>query len=559
MKPSFKTLILGLFVSVVTLLPISQAYCQSPPPPAVIISIAEFDEQLNDVKYILTASGFPEMNFMAAAMIKGYAKGVDGKKPAGVLLFFNEDSDEPDFLGLVPVSNIDDILDIISNTSQAEIEEGDDFTTIIPPAGPEIFVKESEGYAFFSNKQSMIEDQAGSPKELIGELSSKYNLSAQIFSQRIPEKLRNNVLQMIRDSSEQTFDSLGESDLPAQLQRQNFQIQMKQMEMMFKQTDRLMIGMSADKDTKSLYVDIIYTGLPGSELAEKLAKSKSDQPTRFSGFLMDGAAFTQNGTSHIQKEDADETSKMMDEVLETIISEMDQDGDLTEEELEFVKKSFGSLVEIAQETLAEGTLDTGAVLLLNEGDVNFAAGVRVADPRKVEKIVKELAAMAEQKLGSELEVNLNSGSHKDVTFHQFVVQIPDDQDDVRNILGDQFTLVVGIGKKEVYLAAGTNPIATLKRAMDGNHPVENIGQFNLYLAPILKFAASVKSNPATESMAELFNESGNDRIRMTSALIENGTHMRFEMQDGVLGLIKAGFNAFNEMNGQGFPGANDDF
>ena len=39
--------------------------------------------------------------------------------PAGIMMYFNEDSEEPDFLGFVAVSNLDDLLDTISGPGRS--------------------------------------------------------------------------------------------------------------------------------------------------------------------------------------------------------------------------------------------------------------------------------------------------------------------------------------------------------------------------------------------------------------------------------------------------------
>ena len=80
-------------------------------------------------------------------------------------------------------------------------------------------------------------------------------------------------------------------------------------------------------------------------------------------------------------------------------------------------------------------------------------------------------------------------------------------------------------------------------------------QYNINIAPILDFVSSMEGDPNIEAMAEALKEAGNDRIQMSSNLIENGVKMRFEMQDGILGLIKVGVDAFQ--GGGAFP--DDDF
>ena len=555
MKYFCKTLVLGMVIGVMTMLPIGKAYSQSLPKPAVVISIAQFKEQMDSINYLLTASGFAQMKFMAKAMISGYTKGLDSEKAAGVLLYFTKDSEEPDFLAFVPVTDIEEMLDVI--VGMAEVEEDDDFTTVITDQGLELLIKEQNGIAFISNNEEMFADLPDAPAELLGELPTKYNLAARVFGQRIPKELRTQILDLIKDSSEQTLGAI-DSDVQAELQKQNMALQMKQVELVFNESDTLTLGMKADEDAKSLLMDIEFTAVPNSELAEKITGADSKKESRFTGFLMDGAAFNYHQNFAIDEEDAKNYSTMLDELQKTVVSEMDQDGDFSDSELATIESAFGNIVDAIKATLTEGIIDTGAVVMLEDGEMNIAAGAQVADPGKVEAALKELAAMAEEKLVDELEVNLNSGSHKDITFHQFVAQVPDDAEELRDSLGDQVTVVVGIGSKEVYFGAGSNPIKTLKNAIDGTEATKDLLQYNLYIAPILKFAAKAEGDPMVESMADAMEETGNDRIQMKLNLIKNGANMRFEMQDGILSLIKVGVEAFGQGNG-GFPGGDDDF
>jgi hypothetical protein len=556
-KSFCKTLVLGLLIGVITMLPIGKAYCQSPPEPAIVVSIAKFKEQMDDVNYLLTASGFAQMKFMAGAMIKGYTKGLDDGKDAGVLIYFNEESQTPDFLGFVPVTNMEEMLDVIAQ--MAEVDEGDEFTTIVTDDGTELIVKSQDGYAFFSNKKEMFDNLSAKPADLLGDLPSKYNLSAKVFAQRIPEKLRNQVMDLIKESSSSTLDNL-DDDLQAEMQRKNLEMQIQQMELMFKEADTFTMGMTADKDAKSLVMDLEFAGLPDSELAKMLVGSAPNQPSRFTGFLMDGATFTHNQCVRIQKDEAERYSKALDELKTTALKEMNQEGDLSEQDIEIVDRAFSNVVDVIKETLAEGILDSGAVVMLKDGKVNFAMGGQISNPKKIESTVKELVAMAKEKMAGELTVHLNSGSHKNVTFHEVVIPIPDSEEEMREALGDQITVVVGIGTKEVYLAGGSDPVETLKGAIDGTHMAKDLMQFNFYVTPMLEFAAGLQGDPSVEKMAAALKESGNDRISMTSNLIENGVKMRFEMQDGILGLIKVGFDAFSQGGGGGgFPGGNDDF
>ena len=537
-----------MFVGIVSMLPIGKAFSQSLPEPAVVISITKFDEQMKDINYLLTASGFAQMKFMAGAMIKGYTKGLDSERDAGVLLYLSEDKEEPDFLGFVPVDDIDEMLDLISGF--AEVDEGDDFTTIITDGGEEMMIKERDGVAFFSNKSEMFDEIPESPAKLLGDLPKRFNLSAKVFAQRIPKKMRSQFIELIRESSEETFDNFGD-DIQAEFQKKNLEMQIKQMEMLFEDSDSLTFGMSADEDSKTLSMDVEFTALPDSKLAERMNITKPDDKSRFTGFLMEGAAFTLNGFARIHPEDAEQYTTTLQDLKKAGLKELNQESDMSEEEFNKVEKSVGELIEVITETLNDGVLDSGAVLVLEEGNVSFAGGGQISDPRKLESTIKDLIIMAEEEMGDEIEVNLNSGSHKNITLHEIVLQVPDEEEEMRDMLGDQLTLVVGIGTKEAFIAGGSNPVDLLKKAIDGKTETSHMMQYNVNIIPILKFAASTQGDPNVEAMADALEESGGDRLQMTSNLMENGVKMRFEMQDGILGLIKVGVESFQ--SGGAFP------
>lgn len=549
-------LLAGLLAGVMTLTaPLQQSHAQSAPEPAVVISVADFTQQMGDIDYLVEASGFAQMKFMAQTMVKQYTKGIKADAPAGIMMFFTEDSEEPDFLGFVAVSNLDDLLDTISGL--AEVDEGEDFTTIITDDETELLIKEVDGNAFFSNKESMFEKLPSDPASLLGDLPNKYNIAARVFGQRIPKSLRDSALDTIRDSYEQQLEQLEESEpIQAELQRKNFDMQMKQFGTWINETDNLVFGMCADKDTKSLYMDVEITALSDSELANRMAASKDAGKSMFTGFLMEGAAFTQNTCMKMLPEEAEEYSKMMDQVHDAIMDGLESEGEFSDDELEVAENALDKFMDVGKETMAEGHLDSGAVLMLQDGELNFAAGARLADPKKLEDAIKELVEFAESKMGDDIQVQLNSGSHQDVTMHQILIQIPDDEEEMRDVLGDQVTVIVGIGSKAVYLGFGSNPLKTIKQAMEGESSTpDGILQYNLHLTPILKFVANINGEPAVEAMAEAMEENGQDRMSMTSKLITDGMAMRFEMQDGILSLIQVGVES---MQGA-FPGNDNDF
>ncbi|MEL7497597.1 MAG: hypothetical protein AAFN77_08300 [Planctomycetota bacterium] len=542
---------LSLVLGITALMPSQQLLAQSQPEPAVVISIAKFDEQLKDVNHILTASGFPEMKFIASAAIKGYTKGLDTKRNAGVMLFFSERMEAPDFLAFVPVADIDDMLDVVSG--MAEVDEDGDLFVVVAPDGTEILIKEQSGYAFISTNEDMLKDLPADPGSTLGDMPTKFNLAAKVMPERIPEELKDEIVRLIEEGSEQTMDNLGD-DIQSELQRKNFEMQMQQMEMVLDQTKEMTFGMCVDQDTNSMFMDVFFTAKDGTELAKKMANAKPTAPSRFSGFLMDKAAVTMNSNSRMDASDAKTYSDVLDDLKEAVFEEMDDEDEFTEDERDTLQDAVSDIFDVVKTTMSEGVFDGGMVVMLDGDDLNFAAGMQVSDPIKIQNTVKKLVPMIEKRAGDKVEVKLDVRKYKGVNFHEILVPIPDSEEEMQAAFGDELKLVLGMGNQSVYVAGGNKPNELLKKAMDETNIATDMQQFNVYVTPILKTISKFNAPVEMEVMADKLAEVGKDRISVVTNLIENGTHTRFEMQDGILSLIKVGFESFQ---GGGFP--DDDF
>ncbi len=559
MKTICRNVFTSLVIGVAALMPI-KAFAQSPPEPAVVVSVANITEQLADAKYLVDAAGFGQMAFLINVQADQFLKGVHSEKAAGILLYFDEETPQPNWLGFIPVKNMSDVLNTISN-NLGQVEEGDDFATIITDNDQEILVKEANGYAFLSDKATMFENIPEDPQSFLGDLPSTYNMSAKVFGQRIPESLREQAIDMIKEGYEAQLAQMENSgeDFAGGLQQGNLDIQMKQLESMIQETDSLVLGFAADKESKSMYFDIEMTGLDGSTFAKRCEATANGKPTRFSGFVNEDSAFNMNSCFTILPEDAENYKKMISQLREQGIEELEVDGDISDEDLKKVEQAADELIEVIEQTLDEGVLDSGIIAKVKRGDVNLAMGSQVVNPGKIEKLVKDNISIVKDELGDDLQIKFNSGSHQGVTLHTLVFTVPEDEEELIANLGEEVTVILGIGEKSLYLAVGNNPLATLKEAMDNSAAGTNKShvamQWNIYLAPIMKFAAGIENNEMVEMMAKKLEEAGNDRLGLTSSMTKNGMKMRFDAQDGVLRLIQAATQAM----GQGFAPDESDF
>lgn len=520
---------------------------QSAPEPVAVISIANLSKITGDIDYLVDASGFGQMKFIIQTQVNQFTNGIDKTRPAGILLYMNEGDEQPSALGFMPVTNLDDVLDNIS--AFADVDEGEEFTTIITDDEKEFMIKQVGDVAWLSDKPEMFNQLPDAPVGLLGDLPQQYNFSARVFGQRIPLALRQKGLDMIRDAYQDQMDQL--EDLKpeeAQLQQQAFEMNMKQVESLMMETEQLSIGMLVDQENQSLAGEMQITGLDGSQIAKSSATNETLPPSKFGGFILPGSAFNGVGSLKLTEDDIQQYQQITSQSRQSLLDSINEEADLTESQLAAVDKAMGSLIEVLNETISRGFIDSGIVVDVTKGNCNAALGVNAANPAKAEEVVRDLSAEFQQELGEKIRVQLDADDYKDVKFHTFAMDTPEDPEEMVDAVGQQLQLAVGIGGQKIYVAFGSQPVAFLKRVLDNsdesNVAPATMGTYDLFIAPILQFAASMDpENKVLGNLAEKLTEMGRDRLRYSMKPIPNGFHGRAELQDAVLSLIKVGVDS----------------
>ena len=546
-KSVYKSLVLGLLLGIATLIP-GQVQAQSPPKPAVVISIANLNEQLKDVKYLLTAAGVPELNFFAKAGVKIYADGVDFTRNAGVALYFEGNNTTPDFSGFIPVDDLELILESISQYADIE-EDGDDKFTIIAPNGVELRIKEKGDYAFFASRKDLLDLLPTEPEKMLGKKASDYNLSFMIYPQEAPKGLREEILSTIQDGARLTLDQL--DDELDDAQQANLDSQMRRFEKLFDESESVVIGMAADAESKKLYTEIEYIAKAGSDLAKKMNETKATTPSQFSGFLMPNAAMNFNANGRMPEADADSYADLLADVQLRIIEELNEMGELSDAEFETVETLVGSIVDVVSESLKEGVIDAGMTAVIEDSDANLIGGVKVADPTKIETAVKDFVPMLKEKIAEiedegaevpEITFNLDKETHDGIRFHEIEVEIDDAK--AREVIGDSVQILIGFGKDSIYYGVGNDPLPMIKKAKAAKQKTEFSTEINVQLAQFMKLMSRASdADLQLASLAEELSENGGDAIRVYGKHIPNGSFTRFEMEDGILLLIKSAYDS----------------
>ena len=543
---------LGLIAVLAVVLPITSVSGQEKPEPSAIIAIASIDEQLKDIEYLAeaTSESIGQMSGLIRFQAQGFLPGVDFKKPIGALLYFQEGEMEPKAIGFFPVKNLDDILDKISEF--AELEEKGDTVTIIPDNGDELTLVNKNGYAFVSDSAEMLKNLPADPASMIADQVKKYNLSAKLFPQKIPAELRDMAMNWIEENSLSALDQM--DDLQADIQEAQLEMQMKQIEMLVQEVDEITMGFDADKSGERVYFDFNMAGVKGSEFQKRLAGSKTEAPSNFTGFLKEKAALTFHNCSGITKEDCELYTESIENMRDTLLEQIDSEGDKIPSEL--AEKISGKLVDVMKKTLDAGTMDMGGVVYTNDG-FDAAFGGKIVDAPELEASIKEIVANLESQIeDDEVVFNLNSGTHSGFNLHQILIKVDEEEfdDTFIKLFGERVNVILGIGKDQVYVAVGKNSESTIKKSIDLNakqsSKADVIGQYNVFIAPIMKLAADIDpSEPMAQMLRDKIEEVGKDRIRVTWDLVDGQIRGRMEMQDGIFQMFGVMAEAMSGMGG----------
>jgi len=151
-----------------------------------------------------------------------------------------------------------------------------------------------------------------------------------------------------------------------------------------------------------------------------------------------------------------------------------------------------------------------------------------ADPAKVETAIKDLVPLLKERLDNsdapDIEFNFDTETHEGVRFHE--IKIAFDHEPTRNVIG------------------------MIKKGMAAKGKTEFDSEFNFRVAPFLKFLGRLPDAPEQlEIFAEQLTENGGDLIRAYGKYIPNGSFSRFELQDGLLSLIKSAQDVYENANG----------
>jgi hypothetical protein len=524
--------------------------------PVVVVAVNSIDHLLEDANFIGSLVGADKVADQAKMQIAMMAPGLDTSKPMGLIVNLGEMA--PSGALCLPTNNLKQMLGMLTQLG-GTVEEKNGLLEI-SMQGNTVFAKQGSGWAFISMMPQMLEGLPADPSQLLGTLTNEYDLGVRLHVQNIPKQSRDQAIEQLQRGLEAGLQKqTNETDEAFEARKEMAQMQVEQIKRAISELDELTFGLAVDGKQQRTYLDIAYTAVPNTQLAEQLALN-SNPTTNFAGFFQPDAAMMMTFASKASEADIAQFEQMFGALrkqVETAIDE--QSGSESEEELAVIKSAVNDFMDALRETVKGGMMDGGAVFNLAPNSATFVAGGFVGDPSKVEAGLKKLAGLAEKQDSDFPGVKWNADSHAGVAFHTVSGPIQANEKEARQLFGDTMEIAVGIGEKSVYFALGRDCVAAAKDIIDksASNPGKAIAPMEMTIA--LKQIMEVAAATANESekadikmIADMLGQTteGRDHVRIVVQPITNGARIRIEAEEGVLKAIgMAGIQAGMESAG----------
>jgi hypothetical protein len=164
-----------------------------------VISLKAHDELFNDIGFVLKATGTEGISQLFLPQIKGYFKGIDAKRPIGVVLSLDENQLVP--LAFVPVTDLKTVLAPLSEQLGEPTDAGDG---VLQLQGPQpMFLKQQGAWTFIGQTKESLKELPGQPDQLLEGLNTQYDIAVRAFVQNIPAHFKQMAIGQINSALEQ--------------------------------------------------------------------------------------------------------------------------------------------------------------------------------------------------------------------------------------------------------------------------------------------------------------------------------------------------------------------
>jgi hypothetical protein len=542
--------------------------------PIAVGSFSGYDALFGDIETLGKVSGNPDLASGLEAMLKFATRshglvGLDKTKPWGAAVYPTKphlttephltDSKPPGYIFL-PVTDLDKLLAVLEPFIGKPESVGDGVLKLTRPEGSHddngkvLFVKQQGSWAIISKKQANLALAPDDPGELLGDLPKNYDLAVRIEAADIPSALREQFIdKMAKDVAKDLKRRRGEDDREHAVRQRVTRELVKTIKGAVNDVEQITLGWTLDNETEKTYADLIVLAKSGSDTQKQLARWTTSK-TRFAGFHMAEAAFACSWSGQLTDSEADTVKSVLEAAHAKAIEDIEKKGKSKSKSHQNAAKAFvGELFDVIGGIAGSKRLDGAVSLLLEPDSATLLAAEYVPGAAKLENLARQFADLVADdhpEVKDFVTVKANIEEYQGVRFHAVSMPIPDDaenRDKVVALIGETLEVVLGIGEDSVYLAAGREPLATLKKAIaasiDSSIEVPPL-RMSIGLRSLAGFLAEMADSEDERTkasiLAKILGKAENqDHLVFTAAPVAGGLRLRLEVEGGIVKAIGA--------------------
>jgi hypothetical protein len=524
--------------------------------PIAALAVASYDDLLSDVNFIGSLVDRPQLGAGLEGLLalvtqgKGLA-GVDKTRTCGLII---QATDETNITGyaFVPVTDFKEALKLLKLYSTVD-SQGDLYKLTPKDGTKSAYVKQQGDWALLAEKPEVLARASADPAALLGNLKKEYIVAGRVFLANVPAGLRQKFLSQLKQGLHKDAAQHVDESSEDYANRKKVIDQLESyLTRVSGELDQVVFGWGLDRTAEETFVDLSVTARPGTETAEEMGLA-AKATTNLAGFRVPGAALTcaWAGTMPAAKQQI--AASVIEAVRGKGLAEIEKKT--PENKRAAAKEVFNEGADLLQKIVKSGRAD-GAVSVLLGPDVatGLLAGY-VADGALLDKMLHTIVkAVAEDHPEVEQFVKFDAETLGEVRFHTISIPIPesaDHREKAVQLIGEKLDIVIGVGKKDAYVAVGRDAAAALKKAIEASNEIGpkavSPAEISIAARPVAGLVAAV-GDPQVRSQAatvesELKKTHGKDHVILTVQPISNGVRIRLEVQQGLvrlLGLVGGG-------------------
>ncbi|RLS59004.1 MAG: hypothetical protein DWH91_01360 [Planctomycetota bacterium] len=510
--------------------------------PAAVAYLSSLDELLGDVSYVLETGGQPELLPVVTGFLANLndLKGIDRTRPVGVYLYvpvdFSGSNKQPDIVGFVSVTSIEDLKQTAHLSNQISLVDGkaaNRYELTTPEKTLQIRIE--DGVAFIAEKAELLEAAPIAPSVLTAPLAGKYDLVVQLRREGVPKLLWDvAVIGAASQLDQHLRDLKAKSDPKSAARHQALSVARKIAVTTLDEVRSIWFGLNISRESRTLSWDVKFETVSSGKVAQALAK-----------MVPPAAALTESATRDLPAS-LHLAVDLPEQIRTAIVSNL-RVGRSEDTHLANVpepqRTSLNTLLDGLTKTLESGRLE---LLLQFTGEsqtgMSVVGGLHVADGAAMGTAINTLLPTAEESDKVE-SVTLNAGKARGVSFARINGQGEGSRE--AQFYGGQPSLYIGAEPSTIWFLIG-NESAVQSFADLPSEPQATrtsapaLGQFHLHMADwlgILGASADNKTQQFTEAARLAIKDPERDGIHVLLLPEDNGLRLSVTLDEAFLTLI----------------------